>query len=63
MSTKLLYSRKEASQALSLSLRTIDQLIAKNKIQIRRSGSRVLVLAESLNKYAGITEGAAEKNE
>jgi excisionase family DNA binding protein len=51
--SRLLYSRREAAQLLSLSLRTIDHLISEHKLQIRKTGKRVLVLADSLAKYAG----------
>jgi excisionase family DNA binding protein len=51
--SKLLYSRREAAQLLSLSLRTVDHLISEHKLTIRKVGKRVLVLADSLTKYAG----------
>jgi excisionase family DNA binding protein len=54
--SQLLYSRREAAQLLSLSLRTIDHLISENKLQVRKAGKRVLVLADSLRQYAGISD-------
>ena len=58
--SRLLYSRREAAQLLSLSLRTIDHLISEDKLQIRKTGKRVLVLADSLKEYAG---AAGEKHQ
>jgi hypothetical protein len=54
--SKLLYSRKEAAGLTSLSLRSIDHLIASGKLQTRRLGKRVLVTAGSLFEYAGISD-------
>ncbi len=48
---KLLYSRNEAAQQLSISLRKLDQLIADHKLKVRKIGKRVLVLADSLKEY------------
>ncbi|PYX53826.1 MAG: hypothetical protein DMG76_24075 [Acidobacteria bacterium] len=50
--TKLLYSRKEAAQLLSISLRSIDHLISSQKIQTRKIGKRVLVTSDSLLEIA-----------
>jgi excisionase family DNA binding protein len=49
---KLLYSRKDAAYALSLSLRTIDGLIANRVLQPRRHGGRVLIPAAEVKQYA-----------
>lgn len=54
--SKLLYSRKEAAQLLSLSLRSVDQLISSRKLQTRNIGKRVLVIGDSLLAYASITD-------
>jgi len=51
--SKLLYSKKESSILLSVSLRTVDNLIAGGDLRTKRLGKRVLVLAESLEQYAG----------
>jgi excisionase family DNA binding protein len=58
--TKLLYSRKEAAQLLSISLRSIDHLISSQKIQTRKIGKRVLVTSDSLQEYAGIRTASQE---
>ncbi len=54
---RLLYSRIEAAQLLSLSLRTVDQLISERKLEVRKTGKRVLVLADSLKEYATAASG------
>jgi excisionase family DNA binding protein len=48
---KLLYSKRESAQTLSLSLRTIDALIASRKLQVKRVGKRVLVTGRSLDRF------------
>ena len=51
---KILYSRKDAAFALSLSIRSLDMLIAFGQLDVRRMGKKVMVPAESLNRYASI---------
>lgn len=46
--TRLLYNRKEAAYQLSVSVRTIDYLIANKKLDTRRIGNRVLIPHASL---------------
>lgn len=58
--SKLLYSKKESSILLSVSLRTVDNLISGGDLRTKRQGKRVLVLAESLERYAGTAEPLAE---
>ena len=48
---KLLVSKKEAAQALSISIRSLEYLIARRELQTRRIGKRVLVLASALHKF------------
>lgn len=50
---KLLVSRGEAAQLLSISQRGLDYLIANRKLPARRIGGRVLVPVADLRKYAG----------
>jgi len=45
---KLMYSKAEAAKMLSLSLRTIDYLIAAGELIARRVGKRVLLPHNSL---------------
>ena len=49
---KLLYSKKESSILLSVSPRTVDNLIRRGELRAQRLGKRVLVPAESLEQYA-----------
>jgi hypothetical protein len=49
---KLLYDRKSAAWALSVSIRSLDYLIADGAFETRRIGRRVLIAAASLRKFA-----------
>ena len=44
------YTRHEAAQALRISLRTLDTLLAQRKLRARRIGRRVLVPQSELEK-------------
>jgi excisionase family DNA binding protein len=49
---KILASREEAAQMLSISQRALDYLIAARRLPTRRIGGRVLVPVSELRKYA-----------
>jgi hypothetical protein len=49
---RLLYGRKEAALALSVSLRRIDYGLAFGEFETRRDGRRVLITARSLKRWA-----------
>jgi hypothetical protein len=49
---KLLYSRKDAAFALSLSLRTIDTMISNRLLVRRRFGHRVVIPAGDVERVA-----------
>jgi excisionase family DNA binding protein len=49
---KLLFSREEAAAALSISIRSLDYLIANKELSARRIGTRVLIQAADLRKFA-----------
>lgn len=49
---KLLYSRKEAAEQLSISLATVDELIVRGDLKPRRMGRRVLVHYKELERLA-----------
>jgi len=51
-SSKILVSREEASQLLSISVRGIDYLLATRRLPFRRIGGRVLIPVAELRKYA-----------
>jgi excisionase family DNA binding protein len=47
-----LLSKRLAAEALSVSLRTVDNLIASKQIAVMRVGKRVLVPRKALEKFA-----------
>jgi excisionase family DNA binding protein len=49
---KLLLTKKDVAYALSLSLRTVDNLIAAKRLQVRRIGRRVLIPRHALEQFA-----------
>lgn len=50
---RLLYDRKSAASMLSISVRALDYLIARQTVGVRRIGSRVLIPAAELLRVAG----------
>jgi excisionase family DNA binding protein len=51
-SDRILYSRKEAAQQLSISISTLEQLIAQGELQVRRLGKRILVPRTELERLS-----------
>ena len=51
-SSKILVSREEAAQLLSISVRGIDYLLATRRLPFRKIGGRVLISVAELRKYA-----------
>jgi len=51
-SLKLLFSQREGARILGLSLRTVQNLIAKKHIPVRRIGRRVLLHYKDLEAFA-----------
>ena len=49
---KLLYSRKDAAQALSISIRSLDYLIERGDFSTKRIGKKVLIPAGELRRFA-----------
>ena len=49
---KILVSREEAAQLLSISQRALDYLVASKRLPTRRIGGRVLIPVAELRKYA-----------
>jgi len=49
---QILISKKNASRALSISLRKLDYLIASKEIAVRRIGRRVLIPRRALYEFA-----------
>jgi len=50
--SRLLYDRKEAARQLSISVRSLDYIIAAKGLETRREGRKVLVTHGSLVRYA-----------
>jgi excisionase family DNA binding protein len=49
--SKLLFSRKEASQLLGLSVRTVDYLIASGALKPKRLGRKILIPKRELIRF------------
>jgi len=49
---RLLYTRKDAAFQLSISVRSLDYMIASKQVSTRRIGSRVLIPHEELVRLA-----------
>jgi len=58
---RLLYDRKEAARQLSISVRSLDYIIAAKGLDTRRIGKKVLVTHASLVRYAQGNHFAAVK--
>ena len=52
MDSRLLYDRKTAARMLSISVRSLDYIIAAKGLDTRRIGRKVLVTHASLVRYA-----------
>jgi len=52
MEARLLYDRKTAARMLSISVRSLDYIIAAKALDTRRIGRKVLVTHASLVRYA-----------
>jgi excisionase family DNA binding protein len=52
MTNKFLFSKKQAAEALSVSLRTVDNLITTKRLLVTRIGKRVLIARTSLEQFA-----------
>lgn|GEM_PF-1887918 len=49
---KLLYSRRDTAEALSLSIRSIDYLITSGRLPARRVGGKILIPASAVRRFA-----------
>jgi len=49
---KVLYTKREAAQLLSISVRSLDYLISSQQLPTRRIGRRVLIHHESIEQFA-----------
>lgn len=48
----MLYSRREAAEMLSISVRTLDYLISQRQIETRHIGRKLLIPHDSLRRFA-----------
>jgi excisionase family DNA binding protein len=51
---KILYTKREAAQLLSISLRCLDYLIVSQQLPTRRIGRRVLVHHDAIELFASV---------
>jgi excisionase family DNA binding protein len=49
---KLLYSKQDAAEALSLSVRSIDYLISTQRLPMHRVGGKVMIPANAVRRFA-----------
>ncbi len=49
---KLLVCREEAAEILSISVRSIDYLLASKQLSFRRIGTRILIPVADLKRFA-----------
>jgi excisionase family DNA binding protein len=49
---KLLYSRRDTAEALSLSIRSIDYLITTGRLTAWRVGGKILIPASAVRRFA-----------
>jgi Helix-turn-helix domain len=49
---KLLYSRRDTAEALSLSIRSVDYLITTGRLTARRVGGKILIPASAVRRFA-----------
>lgn len=50
--SRMLYSRTEAARQLSISVRTLDYIVAAKQLDTRRIGKKVLITHASLVRYS-----------
>jgi excisionase family DNA binding protein len=60
---KLAVGRREAAALLSVSLRTIDAMLARGELRGRRVGRRVLVTMDDLRRFLKRDHLQAERDE
>lgn len=51
---KVLYTKREAAQLLSISVRSLDYLIVSQQISTRRIGRRVLLHRDCIEQFARV---------
>jgi len=59
----LLANKKQAAEALNVSLRTIDNLVARGELRVTRIGRRVLVPIAELRRLVGQTKSSKDADD
>ncbi len=59
---KILVSKREAAEMLSISLRMLERLIRRRRIDVVLVGRRVLIPTKSLTAFAATGDGAGPGN-
>jgi hypothetical protein len=49
---KLLYSRRDTAEALSLSIRSVDYLITTGRLTVRKVGGKILIPVGAIRRFA-----------
>jgi excisionase family DNA binding protein len=52
MPEQILFSKRQAAQTLSISLRTLDKLIVLKRLPVHRIGRRVLISRSAIERFA-----------
>ena len=52
MPEQILFSKRQAAQVLSISLRTLDKLILLKRLPVHKIGRRVLISRTSIERFA-----------
>jgi excisionase family DNA binding protein len=61
MPEKILVSKKDAAAMLSISVRSIEKLIRRRQLEVRKIGRRTLISVSSVESFAksdGVSVGA-----
>lgn len=60
--SELFLTREDAAQVLRLSVRTVDSLIGRGELIVRRVGRRVLVPTEEVKRFTAVHERSVDRS-
>ena len=60
---KVLYTKREAAQLLSISVRSLDYLIVSHQLPTRRIGRRVLLHRDAIEQFASVDHNSIHEPE
>lgn len=60
--SEIFLTREETAQVLRLSVRTVDSLIGRRELVVRRVGRRVLIPTDEVKRFAASTESSLGQN-